>query len=130
LQSAPVFGRLFGRKRRAAVDKANDLLNAIGLYHARSKYPAQLSGGMQQRLSIAQSVICEPKILLLDEPFGALDRHHRRHARTDSQTVASWRMTIFMITHDVQESFKLGTRLMVFDKLVRTHRCLKPMAPA
>jgi NitT/TauT family transport system ATP-binding protein len=118
MQGAPLLGKLFGSKRRAALDKANELLNAIGLHHARDKYPTQLSGGMQQRLSIAQSVICEPKILLLDEPFGALDPGIT--ADMHELILKLWinrRMTIFMITHDVQESFKLGTRLLVFDKL-------------
>jgi NitT/TauT family transport system ATP-binding protein len=118
LQGAPVLGHLFGAPRRRAIDKANELLNAIGLYNARKKYPAQLSGGMQQRLSIAQSVICEPKILLLDEPFGALDPGITSDMH--ELILELWRtrrMTIFMITHDVQESFKLGTRLLVFDKL-------------
>jgi len=122
LQGAPLssklLGKLFGAKRRAAIDKAHELLNAIGLYTARNKYPSQLSGGMQQRLSIAQSVICEPKILLLDEPFGALDPGIT--ADMHELILNLWRsrrMTIFMITHDVQESFKLGTRLLVFDKL-------------
>jgi NitT/TauT family transport system ATP-binding protein len=111
-------GRLFGVKRRVALDKANELLNAIGLHPARNKYPTQLSGGMQQRLSIAQSVICEPKILLLDEPFGALDPGITADMHELILNLwASRRMTIFMITHDVQESFKLGTRLLVFDKL-------------
>jgi NitT/TauT family transport system ATP-binding protein len=55
------------------MDKALPLLESVGLHAAADKYPTLLSGGMQQRLSIAQSVICEPKILLLDEPFGALD---------------------------------------------------------
>ena len=72
-QGSPLLGRLFGARRRRALERARDLLEAIGLQDAAGKYPAQLSGGMQQRLSIAQSVICEPKILLLDEPFGALD---------------------------------------------------------
>jgi len=122
LQGAPLssklLGKLLGAKRRTAVDKAHELLNAIGLYTARNKYPSQLSGGMQQRLSIAQSVICEPKILLLDEPFGALDPGIT--ADMHELILNLWRsrrMTIFMITHDVQESFKLGTRLLVFDKL-------------
>ncbi len=118
LQGSPLLGRLFGAKRRQALDKAHELLEAVGLFHARNKYPSQLSGGMQQRLSIAQSVICEPKILLLDEPFGALDPGitHDMHELI-LKLWAAKHMTIFMITHDVQESFKLGTRLLVFDKL-------------
>ncbi len=115
---SPILGRLFGSARRRALEKANALLDAIGLYPARSKYPSQLSGGMQQRLSIAQSVIREPKILLLDEPFGALDPGIT--ADMHEIILKLWemnRMTIFMITHDLQESFQLGTRLLVFDKL-------------
>jgi NitT/TauT family transport system ATP-binding protein len=73
---------------------------------------------MQQRLSIAQSMICEPGILLLDEPFGALDPGitadmHRLILDLWSQTA----MTVFMITHDIKEGFHLGSRLLVFDKL-------------
>jgi NitT/TauT family transport system ATP-binding protein len=108
---------LIGAKRRAAKEKAESLLEAIGLHTARDKYPAQLSGGMQQRLSIAQSVICEPKILLLDEPFGALDPGIT--ADMHEIILRLWqanRMTIFMVTHDLKESFQLGTRLLVFDK--------------
>ena len=110
-------GRLLGAKRRAAKEKAESLLEAIGLHTARDKYPSQLSGGMQQRLSIAQSVICEPKILLLDEPFGALDPGIT--ADMHEIILRLWqanRMTIFMVTHDLKESFQLGTRLLVFDK--------------
>jgi NitT/TauT family transport system ATP-binding protein len=117
LSGSSVLGRLFGARRRAALDKANALLDAIGLHAARDKYPAQLSGGMQQRLSIAQSVICEPKILLLDEPFGALDPGIT--ADMHGIILKLWemnRMTVFMITHDLKESFELGTRLLVFDK--------------
>ena len=113
-----ILGRLFGNSRRLAEEKAATLLNAIGLYAARDKFPAQLSGGMQQRLSIAQSVIREPKILLLDEPFGALDPGIT--ADMHEIILKLWemnRMTIFMITHDLKESFALGTRLLVFDKL-------------
>lgn len=118
LQGSRWLGKLLGAKRRLAVEKAHQLLNAIGLYTARKKYPHQLSGGMQQRLSIAQSVICEPKILLLDEPFGALDPGIT--ADMHELILKLWemnRMSIFMITHDVQESFELGTRLLVFDKV-------------
>jgi NitT/TauT family transport system ATP-binding protein len=118
LRGAPLIGRLFGARRREALDKAHPLLEAVGLSSAADKYPTQLSGGMQQRLSIAQSVICEPKILLLDEPFGALDPGITADMHT--LILKLWnmhKMTIFMVTHDLKESFDLGTRLLVFDKV-------------
>jgi len=117
LRDSRVFGRLFGAARRRAVEKAHELLEAVGLQASAGKYPAQLSGGMQQRLSIAQSVIREPKILLLDEPFGALDPGITSDMHT--LILKLWnihKMTIFMVTHDLKESFLLGTRLLVFDK--------------
>jgi NitT/TauT family transport system ATP-binding protein len=118
LHGSPFFGRLIGTKRRRAVEKAGELLEAVGLQAAANKYPAQLSGGMQQRLSIAQSVICEPKILLMDEPFGALDPGIT--ADMHALILKLWnmhKMTIFMVTHDLAESFALGTRVLVFDKV-------------
>ncbi len=118
LRGAPLTGRLFGARRRRARARADELLEAVGLQAAADKYPRQLSGGMQQRLSIAQSVICEPKILLLDEPFGALDPGITADMHT--LILKLWnmnKMTIFMVTHDLQESFQLGTRLLVFDKV-------------
>jgi NitT/TauT family transport system ATP-binding protein len=118
LRGAPLLGRLFGARRRRAMDKAMPLLESVGLHAAADKYPTQLSGGMQQRLSIAQSVICEPRILLLDEPFGALDPGIT--ADMHALILELWnahKMTIFMVTHDLKESFELGTRLLVFDKV-------------
>jgi len=113
-----LLGRLFGARRRAALARCEALLEQVGLAAARDRYPAQLSGGMQQRLSIAQSVICEPKILLLDEPFGALDPGITADMhRLILDLWAANRMTIFMISHDIQESFQLGTRLLTFDRL-------------
>jgi NitT/TauT family transport system ATP-binding protein len=118
LQRSRLAGKLFGSRRREAVLRADRLLQAVGLAGARDRYPSQLSGGMQQRLSIAQSMICEPGILLLDEPFGALDPGitadmHKLILELWSQTA----MTVFMITHDLKEGFDLGTRLLVFDKV-------------
>ena len=118
LRSSRFLGRLFGERRRAAIRKADQLLEIVGLTSARAKYPAQLSGGMQQRVSIAQSVICEPRLLLLDEPFGALDPGLT--ADMHKLILELWsanRMAVFMTTHDLQEAFHLGTRLIVLDKV-------------
>ncbi len=118
LERSRILGRLFGTSRRNAVATATRLLESIGLASSKDKYPAQLSGGMQQRLSIAQSVIRRPKILLLDEPFGALDPGITLDLhKLILELWAANEMTIFMITHDIKESFQLGTRLLVFDKV-------------
>ncbi|WP_019604216.1 ATP-binding cassette domain-containing protein [Teredinibacter turnerae] len=117
LEKSPVLGRLFGKAKKAARAEAETLLNAVGLGHAKNKYPHELSGGMQQRLALAQSLIKKPAILLLDEPFGALDPGIR--ADMHNLVLQLWRehqLTIFMITHDLKEGFHLGTRLWVFDK--------------
>lgn len=118
LEQAPLSGRLFGKARRKAGDTIAELLDHIGLSSAASRYPAQLSGGMQQRLAIAQALVKRPSILLLDEPFGALDPGIR--ADMHELLLELWRemnMTIFMVTHDIHEAFKLGTRVLVFDKI-------------
>ena len=111
-------GRLFGQQRQAALTKADELLEAVGLGQSLKKYPHELSGGMQQRLALAQALIKKPKILLLDEPFGALDPGIRKDMH--ELVLGLWReykLTIFMVTHDLQEGFHLGTRLWVFDKI-------------
>ena len=116
-EQAPITGRLFGAKRKAAVAQAQEMLEAVGLGDALDLYPAQMSGGMQQRLAIAQALIKRPRILLLDEPFGALDPG----IRADMHTLITqlWRersLTILMVTHDIQEAFSLGTRVLTLDK--------------
>jgi len=118
LASAPLLGRLFGAARRKVAEEAEALIEAVGLGHARDKFPAELSGGMQQRLAIAQTLIVKPKILLLDEPFGALDPGTK--AQMYELLTALWRerrMTVFMVTHDLKEGFTLGTRVLAFDKV-------------
>ncbi|MFZ2099826.1 MAG: ABC transporter ATP-binding protein [Oricola sp.] len=117
-EQAPLTGRLFGAARKRARKGVTETLEKIGLAAASGRYPAQLSGGMQQRLAIAQALLKRPKILLLDEPFGALDPG----IRADMQALLTdlWKelgMTVFMVTHDIHEAFKLGTRVLVFDKI-------------
>ncbi|MBJ3762492.1 ABC transporter ATP-binding protein [Maribius pontilimi] len=110
-------GRFFGSKLRAARERADETLDRIGLGHVAKQYPATLSGGMQQRLAIGQALTARPRILLLDEPFGALDPGTRiamHDFLTDLR--AETKMTVFMVTHDLSEGFKLGDRVLVFDK--------------
>lgn len=111
-------GLLFGKARREAVKEALEILGQVGLSYAVDKYPHELSGGMKQRLAIAQALLGKPRILLLDEPFGALDPGIR--ADMHALVLKLWKehkLTIFMVTHDLKEGFYLGTRLWVFDKL-------------
>ncbi|OLU23934.1 ABC transporter ATP-binding protein [Pseudomonas sp. PA27(2017)] len=117
LPRSALLGRLFGSAKRDAREQAAELLQKVGLGHALDKYPSQLSGGMQQRLAIAQALIMKPRVLLLDEPFGALDPGIRKDMH--ALLLELWRetgLTVFMVTHDLSEGFSLGTRLMVFDK--------------
>ncbi|MCF5713332.1 MULTISPECIES: ABC transporter ATP-binding protein [Pseudomonas syringae group] len=118
LPRAAWLGRLFGQAKREAREQAAQLLSKVGLGHALEKYPTQLSGGMQQRLAIAQALIMKPRVLLLDEPFGALDPGIRKDMH--HLLLELWRetkLTVFMVTHDLSEGFNLGTRLLVFDKV-------------
>jgi len=116
-EQSRILGKLFGTPRKQAEEKARTMLESVGLTHALNLYPHELSGGMQQRLAIAQALMKNPRILLLDEPFGALDPGIR--ADMHQLILDIWKktgLTIFMITHDLQEAFYLGTRLWVFDK--------------
>lgn len=118
LNQSAWLGKSFGAAKRRAVDKARARIDEVGLGQALKKYPHELSGGMQQRLAIAQALMMRPRILLLDEPFGALDPGIRQDMH--ELINALWQeqqLTIFMITHDLKEAFELGTRLWVFDKL-------------
>lgn len=107
-----------GDRRRVARAKADETLERIGLAHMADAYPAALSGGMQQRLAIAQSLLARPRVLLLDEPFGALDPGTRVAMHDFLLDLrAETGMTVFMVTHDLPEGFKLGDRVLVFDKI-------------
>jgi NitT/TauT family transport system ATP-binding protein len=118
-------GLLFGKARREAREAATAMLEHVGLGDALTVYPRELSGGMQQRLAIAQALITRPRILLLDEPFGALDPGVRLDMH--ELILGLWSehsLTILMVTHDIKEAFKLGTRVLGIDKRRRD-----PQAP-
>lgn len=114
---APFTARLFGGKRRAAVEEAEKMLAAVGLGDSMHLYAAEMSGGMQQRLAIAQALIKRPRILLLDEPFGALDPGIRADMHALIRRLWSeYSLTVIMVTHDIKEAFSLGTRVLTLDK--------------
>lgn len=115
---SPLLGKLFGAARKHAIAEAERVIDSVGLAAARDKYPGQLSGGMQQRLAIAQTLIRKPKLLLLDEPFGALDPGTK--LQMYELITRLWReekITVFMVTHDLKEGFTLATRVLTFDKV-------------
>ena len=116
-EGSPLLGQLRGEARRAARAKSVALLEEVGLAEHAGKYPSALSGGMQQRLAIAQALARKPRVLLLDEPFGALDPGTR--VQMHQLIKALWKdcgMTVIMVTHDIKEAFALGTRVIAFDR--------------
>jgi nitrate/nitrite transport system ATP-binding protein len=107
-----VFGATENRAQlKARTDAA---LALVGLGHAAAKRPGEISGGMKQRVGIARALAMEPKVLLLDEPFGALDALTRAHLQDQVMEIhARLGNTIIMITHDVDEAVLLSDRIVM-----------------
>ena len=104
----------FYREKRSYEKKAKELLNSVGLAGFTEKHPWELSGGMQQRTSICRALIHEPEMLLLDEPFGALDAFTREElwcALRDLQ--AARKVTVMLVTHDLREAVFLADTVYV-----------------
>ena len=113
-----LFGLPYNEKKKLSKaeqkDKAAHYLELVGLADFSRAYPNQLSGGMQQRVSIARALIENPEILLLDEPFGALDALTRIHMQEEIQRI--WqheKKTMILVTHDIEEAVYLGDRIVV-----------------
>lgn len=109
--------RAGAKRKRKIRDEAMQYLARMRLAEHAQKYPFELSGGMQQRVAIAQSLMMKPSILMMDEPFGALDPE----TREDMQVLLLelWeaeQMTIFFVTHDLEEAVYLGTRVLVLSQ--------------
>lgn len=83
----------------------------------KDKYPSELSGGQQQRVAIARGLIHQPDILLMDEPFGAVDEITRRQLQDEILKIyQQTKTTILFVTHDIKEALKLGTRVLIMDQ--------------
>jgi NitT/TauT family transport system ATP-binding protein len=103
-----------GIAREAQEPIVDELLARMGLAHAKEQYPSQLSGGMQQRVQIARCLAQAPQILLMDEPFGALDALTRQALQDEILFLtAEKQMTVVFITHDLEEAIYLGDRVVV-----------------
>ncbi len=104
--------KLRGVSRKERCARSRDWVRKVGLDGAEDKYPSELSGGMQQRVAIAATLILEPKILLMDEPFGALDPKIRMQMQ--ELLIQLWneqQSTVFIVTHSVDEAVYLGDRI-------------------
>jgi len=108
--------RVFGTKeaRSQLRQRAQAALELVGMGHAMNKRPNEVSGGMKQRVGIARALAMEPKVLLMDEPFGALDALTRAHLQDELlKIVARTQSTVVMVTHDVDEAVLLSDRVVM-----------------
>ena len=108
--------RVFGQaeSQSALKKRTHEALALVGLTHAEHKHPHEISGGMKQRVGIARALSMQPKVLLMDEPFGALDALTRAHLQDELMKIAqATHSTVVMVTHDVDEAVLLSDRIVM-----------------
>jgi len=126
--------KLRGTARSERLDRASEWVKKVGLEGSEKKFPSELSGGMQQRVAIAATLILQPRILLMDEPFGALDPGIR--LRMQELLIQLWnelQSTVFLVTHSVEEAVYLGDRVFLMapnpGRLVEVLKVPRPSEP-
>ena len=114
LENVLLPAEILGLPPKASRERGRELLRMVGLEGAEHKYPYELSGGMQQRAAIARALIHDPKLVLMDEPFGALDALTREKMNLELLRIwAEQRKTIVFVTHSIQEAVFLGSKCAV-----------------
>lgn len=111
--------KLLGWDKEKIALRVDELLNLVSLEpkEFRDRYPAQLSGGQQQRIGLARALAVDPKIMLMDEPFGAIDSITREKLQDELLTLhREMGKTILFVTHDIEEAFKLGDRVIIMNE--------------
>lgn len=108
--------------KKAAAERAEHWLLRVGLGAFGNRFPHELSGGMKKRVALAQVLVTEPKILLMDEPFSALDVQTRKHMENELLEIwALERMSVLFVTHDLEEAISLADRVVVLSAGPETH---------
>lgn len=126
--------KLRGTARAERLERSREWVKKVGLEGSEDKFPSELSGGMQQRVAIAATLILQPRILLMDEPFGALDPGIR--LRMQELLIRLWaeqQATVFLVTHSVEEAVYLGDRVFLMaanpGRLVEVLKVPRPAEP-
>ncbi|MEU0838095.1 betaine/proline/choline family ABC transporter ATP-binding protein [Streptomyces sp. NPDC005962] len=117
LENTATVPHLLGWQRKKGRDRAAELLDLVGLDPSvyADRYPDQLSGGQRQRVGVARALAADPPVLLMDEPFGAVDPVVREHLQTEFLRLQSQvRKTVLFVTHDIEEAVRLGDRIAVY----------------
>ncbi|MFE2187059.1 ABC transporter ATP-binding protein, partial [Streptomyces sp. NPDC059455] len=117
LENTSTVPHLLGWQRKKGRERAAELLDLVGLDPSvyGDRYPDQLSGGQRQRVGVARALAADPPVLLMDEPFGAVDPVVREHLQTEFLRLQSQvRKTVLFVTHDIEEAVRLGDRIAVY----------------
>jgi len=118
-QNIAIVPKLLKWEKQRIDDRVRELIELVGLEPDEflKRYPSQLSGGQQQRIGLARALAVDPKIMLLDEPFGAIDAINRLNLQDELKRIhGGLRKTFLFVTHDINEALKLGTRVIVMNE--------------
>lgn len=118
-ENISIVPRLLKWEKRQTEERVDELLNLVGLLpkEFKHRYPSQLSGGQQQRVGVARALAVNPRIMLLDEPFGAIDAINRMKLQDELMRLhGGLKKTFLFVTHDINEAFKMGSRVIVMNE--------------